>query len=113
MVIRPDGLQIIEVDIEFNYLKYSKLEIDLHHINREKKFTRETNFSAKEIFILVTVFLDGEVLELNAQEVYGDESCDYYSVTKSYEDNIYKLVFCICTDRRDSLGIMTLHRLRR
>jgi hypothetical protein len=37
VVIRPNGLQCFEVDIEFNNLLYSKIEIDLQHINRGKK----------------------------------------------------------------------------
>lgn len=113
VVIRPEGLQIIDVDIEFNLLNYSKLEIDLQHINRGKWLTRETSFLLGEILNLVTNFLDGELIEADAQKVYENESCDYYCLSKNYRGKTYKLVFCICTDKKETLGIITLHRSRR
>lgn len=53
---------IVKVDIEFNYLHYTKLEIDLEHINRGKNFSRETKFSVEEIIFLAQLFIDGEHL---------------------------------------------------
>lgn len=72
-VIRPDGLQIVDIAIDFNFLKYSKLEIDLHHINRGKKLTRYTNFSTEEILKIVKAILNYEVLESSTQKDYGDD----------------------------------------
>jgi len=112
VVVRPDGLLVIDVEIEFNFLNYSKLEIDLHNINRGKKLTRYSNFSLEEVLIIVKTFFDGEVVELDIQKHYGDESCNYFSMIKKHQGNNYKLVLCICSDRVDALGIMTLYRLR-
>jgi hypothetical protein len=111
-VIRPKDLMIVKVDIEFNYLHYTKLEIDLEHINRGKNFSRETKFSVEEIIFLAQLFIDGEHLELDAQKYYEDESCNYFIMIKKFQDNNYKLIFCICTDREDSLGIMTIFRIK-
>ena len=83
------------------------------HINHGKGLTRLTNLSVEEVVILVEAFIDGEILELNTPKYYGDENCDYFSMTKNYLGQIYKLVFCICSDRRETLGIITLHRSRR
>lgn len=80
---------IVKVDIEFNYLHYTKLEIDLEQL-----------------------FIDGERLELDAQKYYEDESCNYFIMIKKFQDNNYKLIFCSCTDREDSLGIMTFFRIK-
>jgi hypothetical protein len=113
VVIRPDILQIVDIDIEFNYVKYSKLEIDLQHINRGKKLTRHSNFLLEEVLILVTFILDGEVIGLNASKSCGDENCDYFSILKRFQGNNYKLVLCVCSDRKDTLGIITLYRARK
>ncbi|MGZ3857576.1 MAG: hypothetical protein ACXVKO_15060 [Bacteriovorax sp.] len=73
VVVRPGSLVIIDVEIEFNFLNYLKIEIDLQHINRGKNLTRETNLSEEEILILVKEFLNGEILESEVQKDYGDE----------------------------------------
>lgn len=111
-VIRPDGLQIVDIAIDFNFLKYSKLEIDLHHINRGKKLTRYTNFSTEEVLKIVKSILNDEVLESSTQKDYGDEICDHFDLIKNVQGKNYKIVFCICSDRKDTIGIITLFRVR-
>jgi hypothetical protein len=113
VVTRPDGLVIVDVEIEFNFLNYSKVEIDLQHINQGKNVTRKTQFSVEEAVNLVIALIDGQVIELDSQRYYGDDSCNYYSAIKKFQSNFYKLVFCTCTDRPETLGIITLYRLRR
>ena len=111
-IVRPKSLEIIDVEIEFNFVSYRKIEIDLHHINRGKSLTRESTFSLFEIVNLVKIFLEGKILKPDNQRMYGDESCDYFTFIADLNGKKYKLVFCVCTDRRDTLGVITLYRLR-
>jgi hypothetical protein len=111
-VIRPRGLVVVEVDIEFNLLNYYKLEIDLEHINRGKNYTRETQYTLREIVDLVTLFIDKEILSSHATKNYGDESCEYYLLLKNFKGSNYKLVFCKCSDQVDTLGIITIYKIR-
>lgn len=112
-VIRPGDLFVVDVKIEFNFEKYSKLEIDFQHINRGKGFTRDEDFSIETIVKYVTMILDKELSEAELEKEYGDESCEYFTLIKNIDGKNFKLVFCICTDRLDTLGIITLYRLRR
>lgn len=112
-VTRPANLVIVDVEIEFNFLIYTKLEIDVNHINYGKSFTRVVNYSANEVAGLVHLLLDGVSSDLYTEKVYGDESCYYFSLIKNIDERRYKIVFCTCSDRQGVLGIMTLYRVRR
>lgn len=112
-VIRPDDLVIVDVEVEFNFLIYNKLEIDLRHINHGKTFTRETSYTVDEITCIVRSLLNGVISDVYTEKYYGNESCTYFTLYKTLEGKQYKIVFCYCTDRKDTLGIITLHRIRR
>jgi hypothetical protein len=112
VVDRPDGLVVVDVEIEFNFKVYKKLEIDLKHINSGKNFSRETNFSVDEIVDLVINFLDGNVLEPHSHRKFEDETCEYFFLKDIYKGKKYKLVICTCTDLQENLGIMTFYRIR-
>lgn len=111
-VIRPDDLVIVDAEIIFNFVLYTKLEIDLQHINRGKKFTRESDYTATDVVELVTEFLNGDTFAPESMVEYDTERCDYFSVEKFFKGNKFKLIFCHCTDRNQTLGIMTMYRVR-
>lgn len=113
VVIRPGDLVIVDVEIEFNFHFYTKLEIDLRHINRGKGFTRETNYSIDQVAFLAKSLLHGDTSDLYIEKIYGDESCTYFTIYKTLGTKQYKIVFCSCTDQKNTLGIITLHRSRR
>lgn len=112
VVVRPDDLVRVDVEIEFNFLIYNKLEIDLRHINQGKSLTRHTGFTTFDIMDVVSDFLDGEICEVDEQKDYGKYSCNYFSLIKKFNSNYYKLVFCTCTDKPDTLGIITMYRVK-
>jgi hypothetical protein len=112
-VVRPDDLVTVDVEIEFNFLYYNKIEIDLEHINRGKSNTREAGYRVDEVTNIVKSLLDGAMSDVYTKKYYGDDCCTYFSIHKTLEDKHYKIVFCYCSDRKETLGIITLHRLRR
>ncbi len=111
-VTRPESLIIINTEMEFNLRDFKKLEVDLKHINEGKDQTRETKWLIEDVLALVKVFIDGQIQIAESHFDYKDESCDYFLVTDKYKGKLYKLVFCICSDRKNSIGIITLHRIR-
>lgn len=108
MIIRPDGLVIVEVNIEFNFLNYTKLEIDLAHVNKDER----SSYTSDEVAKIVSHLLNGLRLEASDEKAFGEEVCSYFVRSGEFEDKNYKLVFCICSDRPESIGVITLHRVR-
>lgn len=108
MIVRPDGLLIVEVDIEFNFLSYTKLEIDLAHVNKGER----SSYTSKDVAEIVSHLLDGLRLEVSDEKSFGEEICSYFVRSGEFKDKRYKLVFCVCSDRPESIGVITLHRVR-
>ncbi len=111
MVPRPEGLVERFVEIIFNDLNYTTLEIDINHINSGKGFSRKTNFTAIEIVNIAVCFLNGISTEMVNDTYFGDTYCQYYVCENDYGSKKMKMVFCICSDRPDRIGIITLHRI--
>ena len=108
VIERPNGLELVDVNIEFNFLKFTKLEIDLAHVNKNGRSTYSSNDVAK----IVIHLLSGLVLEASDEKSFGDEVCSYFVRSGEFEEKNYKLVFCICSDRPETIGVITLHRVR-
>ena len=98
---------MIEAIIEFNYQNFEFLEIDLDHVNKNGR----SNFSVKEVKDIVKALINGLRLMPSDVKSYGDEICSYFVRTGDYGDNSFKLVFCICSDRPTTIGVITLHRI--
>lgn len=107
MIKRPEGLSYIEVRLSFNFKVYTKLEIDLGHINKNAR----SNFSIEEVTNIMASALENNALLACDEKEFGTEICSYFVKKLIYKKNNYKLVFCICSDREDSIGVITLHRL--
>lgn len=107
MILRPSDLKICDIWISFNHQIYESLEIDLAHVNKggRSNFTKD---EAKMVFINI---VEGLNLLPSAEKAFGDEYCTYYMRIGAIENKKYKLVFCVCSDRPKSIGVITLHRV--
>jgi len=108
LINRPDGLETVNVDLKFNFNTFVVLEIDINHVNKHGR----SNLSKADIAKIVIGILSGTVLHPSDYKVFGNELCSYFVKTSDFEDKNYKLVFCICSDKPDTIGIITLFRTR-
>lgn len=107
MIIRPDDLEIISSGLEFNFYNYTELEINLNHINKDGR----SQFRSIEVLNIVTELIDGKALSASDIKEFGDEICSYFVVTGLVHNKKYKVVFCICSDKPKTIGVITLHRI--
>ena len=107
MIERPKRLEIIEIDIEFNLRSFETLEIDLIHINKNGR----SGLSAEQVTSIIKGLIHKLVLSASGQKEFGEEICSYFVRTGTVRDKKYKAVFCICSDRPFSIGVITLHRV--
>lgn|GEM_PF-2995150 len=108
MLIRPKGLALVECSLIFNQSEYEKVEIDLDHVN---KF-RRSNFEAYQVYLILEHLIKGVHLEANDKKEFGDVFCYYFVVTGEAKGKYYKVVFCICSDRPNAIGVITLYQLK-
>lgn len=108
MIERPRNLIYEKCKIEFNYRLFDRLEINLVHINKN----RRSNFSPIEIHDAVIQFVGGRYLKQSTQKFFGVECCSYFVVIDQFKSKLYKLVFCICSDRTFNIGVITFHRTK-
>lgn len=106
MIIRPASLEVIEIDIEFNLQDYKFLEIDLNHINKNDR----ANFSVVELAIMIKILINEKSFSASAQKTFGIDFYSYYVIYEKIVSKLYNLVFGICNDRPNSIGIITFHR---
>lgn len=106
MIERPKDLVTVDVEIEFNTVCYVRLEIDLGHVNKGGR----SQYSVAEVGEIVKSFLDSQILQPSGNQFFGDYYCDYFVVKKEMNKNKYKLVFCVCSDRPDTIGVITLFK---
>ena len=85
--------------------------MDISHINFGKKETRVSNYTSAEIIAIVLNFINDQDFMPEATRQFENESCDYFLYIGKYNGKNYKLIFCICSDRPNSIGVITLFRL--
>ena len=108
LIIRPDELEIIEAKIEFNMKEFMSLEVDLSHINKNGR----SCYSVLEVKKIVATLIDGLLLSPSGEKEFGDEFCSYFVKTGEVMEKKLKLVFCICSDKPDCIGVITLYNVR-
>ena len=86
---RPSGLEIFEANIEFNFLNYTKFEIDLAHVNKDGR----SSYTCEDVAEIVSHLLNGLRLEASDEKVFGEEVCSYFVRSGEFEDKNYKLFF--------------------
>lgn len=92
--------------ILFNLHEYERLEIDLVHINKNGR----SSFTVDDIVKIFDSLVANMKLEPIDLKYFNDESCAYFKHLGFYESKKYKVVFCVCSDMPDAIGIITLHR---
>lgn len=107
MILRPSDLEICDIWISFNLQVFESLEIDLTHVNKGGR----SNFTKGEVKMICINIVEGLNLFPSAEKAFGDEYCTYYVRIGVIENKKYKLVFCVCSDRPKSIGVITLHRV--
>lgn len=112
MLTRPDTLYCHSIDILFNFILFKMVEIDLEHVNRGSNKQRNTNFSGDEISKIFSSLINNQVLSPSDEKEYGEYFCTYYVIIGEVEGQMYKTVFCICSDRPENIGVITLFKIR-
>ena len=107
LITRPDGLELIKVEVEFNFQSFEYLEIDLSHVNKDGR----SNYIKEDVATIFISIIDGIYLSSTDEKEFEDYLCSYFVRSGSFENKNYKLVFCICSDRSTSIGVITLHRV--
>lgn len=107
MIERPEELETVEVDVQFNFQKFEFLEIDLKHINKNGR----SNLSVLEVTEMVLGLINNRNLSPSGEKAFGDEMCSYFVRSGKRDGKKLKLVFCICSDRPTTIGVITLHRI--
>jgi hypothetical protein len=108
MINRPKNLELIECCLTFNDRNFDRVEIDLLHINRHER----SHFLAHEAFLILERFVDGASMGHLGERTYVNGVCRYYQETGQVNGKCYKVVFCVCSDRPNAIGLMTLHRIK-
>lgn len=108
MIVRPDNLRRVDCRITFNFLKFDEIEIDLDHINQGAR----SNFTIEQISKIVSFNLEGKILKYSKLRIFGEEFCEYYVVYEITPTKTFKLVFCVCSDRPKSIGVITFYRVK-
>ena len=108
MIVRPKGLISLNLQVNFNQRTFDAVEIDLIHINKLKR----SNFEADFIKKIIEGNLEGVSLRRLDLKKFGIEYCEYYITVVSLLEKKFKLVFCICTDRPHTIGVITFYRLK-
>ena len=107
-IARPENLVHAELSLEFNFRNFEVFEIDLKHINKNKR----SRFKADEVAFIVKHLIEGVRLFPSEEKAFDQEFCSYFVRRGLFQNKSYKVVFCICSDRPRSIGIITLHRIR-
>jgi hypothetical protein len=106
MLTRPDGLKIVQTDLRFNFAPFEYLEIDLEHINKDDR----SKYTADDVSFIVKELIDDLKITSGGMKQFGDEFCNYFVKNGTVDKKNFKLVFCVCSDRPSSIGVITLHR---
>jgi len=108
LILRPKELAFVQANILFNFHGYDALEIDLNHINKDGR----TSFEISQVSTIVTILIHSTELLPSFEKIFDDEKCLYYVKMGIVDRKRYKLVFCICSDKPNYIGVITLHRLK-
>lgn len=113
MVERPANLINVEWSLHFNGFLFEALEIDLAHINTGKKQTRASSYGVSDVVFIFDKLVNGEVLYPVDARMYQNVACEYF-IKSGFSNGIkYKIVFCICSDRPKTIGVLTMYKLRK
>ena len=106
MIKRPDSLEMIEVDLSFNSSPFHFVEVDLLHINKNNRSTITT----AEIWEVVVLQIAGLEIRPVDSKQYANGYCDYFALEIRKKGIRSKLVWCVCSDKPSTIGVITYYR---
>lgn len=113
MINRPKTLVHIECAFVFNGLIIEEIEIDLEHINYGKsKRNMRSNYDSEFVSGLCRMLLANKNLESVGERTFNDEICSYYKVEDFFEKTKLRVVVCVCSDKPNTLGVLTLYKVK-
>lgn len=107
LIKRPGNLVYVPVYLVFNNRLFESLEIDLEHINKNNR----SHFSDWDISNVVLRALQNKRMEPSDRRKYGIQICSYFETQVIIFDAIFMLIVCVCTDKPDTLGVITFYRI--
>jgi len=107
LIKRPDDLEIYPINLQMNRRRFDSIELNLAHINKEKR----SNFLPEEVTLLFIQLVDGLSFDSVDEKKFGNDFCKYYVEIGKFGNKKFKVVFCICSDRPKSIGIITFYRM--
>lgn len=112
MIHRPESLVIVPVNFEFNGRPIKLLEIDLDHINQGSSPKKRSDFNAEDVSELCEQLYEGKRMKPSGEQTFGDEVCQYFKVEGRLKRKAVRMVVCHCTDKPETLGVITLYRVK-
>ena len=97
------------------FFKISKINFLIIFINMKVSFhinkNKRSNYTLEEIKNITYKLLLNKLLIPSAVREYENEACSYFVLKDYFMRKKYKIVFCICSDRPENIGIITFHRI--
>lgn len=106
MILRPKHLVRSKISLQFNGFRFSEIEVDLEHVNQNKR----SKLEVEDIEEILKSWVEQRFYSSAGEKKFGNEICTYYVVRKKYKAKPYKLVLCICSDKPSTLGVITFYR---
>lgn len=107
MIKRPKGLITVLVYLRFNQIDFHRIEIDLEHINKNNR----SDFTARGVANIVLDMINNLISDSVDEKDFTNAKCLYFVEEKEYKNKNYRIVFCICDDEPNTIGVITLFRL--
>lgn len=112
MIERPNNLIIVEANFEFNGLLINEIEIDLDHVNFGRNMEKKrSSFEADFVSKVCLEFFSNKYLKDVGQQQFGDDLCLYFKLEEVFRNERYKMVICICTDKPNTIGVITMYKI--
>lgn len=111
LIQRPDNLKNAKVDFVFNGFSIREIEVDLEHINfGGSKKQERSNFNVQAVAKVCEYFFSEARLKSSGEKIFGDELCRYFKLSGIYRNKNYRIVICHCSDKPQTLGVITLFK---
>jgi len=108
VIKRPENLLFEPLYLNFNKKVFLGLEIDLDHVNKGKR----SNLTIRDVTRIVLTELQFKILEPSGSRSFEPDNCDYFEIIFFLGPKKMKMVFCICSDRPRTIGVITLYQVR-
>ncbi len=112
MIKRPENLLVRRMNLFFNLIEFDTIEIDIDHINQGKHQSRPINFPEVMMLNIIKALIHHEEMKPSEIKDFDDENCSYFVNEGFFNKKKFKIVFCACSDKPRTIGIIRLYRKR-